>query len=75
MVLLIDKNKPLTEGQKVYLEVVERLKHEDEEKVKNYLKKQYNLSLFTASSLISAAKKGLSEYFEMIFYASKKSSQ
>lgn len=72
MVLLMDKNKPLTEGQKIYLEVVERLKFESEEKVKDYLKKKYSLSVFTASSLVSAAKRGLNEYFEIILNNSKK---
>lgn len=72
VVYFLDKTRPLTEGEKIYKEVVEKLKHEDEEKVKNYLKRQYNLSLFTASSLVSAAKKGLSEYFEMIFNDSKR---
>lgn len=70
-ITVVDKVKP-TEGKKVYFETIEMLKHENEEKVKNYLKKKYNLSSFVASSLISAAKRKLNEHFETIFNTYKK---
>jgi len=71
IIMTILKPSP-TEGKKLYLEIVEKLKTDTEEKVKNHLKKQHNMSTFIASSLVSAARRQLNEHFELIFDNYKK---